>query len=422
MLSLQSLLGVGAIIALAWSMSERRGAVRWRSIIVGTLLQFCFAVALIKVPPIRDAFAVLNGVVITLNDATRAGTSFVFGYVGGADAPFAPGGPGSPYVFAFQSLPLILIVSSISALLFHWNIIPPVVRGFAWILRRTIGVDGPAGVCTTMNIFVGMVEAPLVIRPYLIAESRAGLFVIMTAGMAMVAGTVMVLYATLLEGLIPNPLGQIITASILSAPGTIVIAFLMVPEEPGAPSGHDRDAAVILPRKPGDNMMSVVTRGTLDGAQLIINIIAMLVVLIALVALVNNLIGHLPDVFGAPLTLQRMLGWVMSPLAWLIGIPWSEAPTAGALLGTKAVLNEVIAYTELAHLPPDDLSQRSRLIMTYALCGFANLSSIGIMIGGMGAMVPERRADIVAMAPKSMLSGTLATCMSAAMVGLLTPM
>jgi CNT family concentrative nucleoside transporter len=419
MLPFQSLLGVAAIVAIAWGLSEARLAVRWRSIGFGLGLQLVLALLLLKVPPVREALGVLNGLVITLNRATQAGTSFVFGYIGGGDSPFAMSGTGSTFILAFQSLPLILVISTISGLLFHWNIMPPVVRGFAWVLRRTIGVDGPAGVATAMNIFVGMVEAPLVIRPYLRAESRAGLFVIMTAGMAMIAGTVMILYATFLAGLIPNPLGHLLTASILAAPATVVIAFLMVPEDDADRNSGDI-SAVNLPRDPNDNMMSVITRGTVDGAALIINIVAMLIVLVALVSLANMLIGLLPDVFGAPLTLQRILGWLLAPLAWLMGIPWGEATTAGALLGTKTVLNELIAYSNLSHLSAEALSPRSRLIMTYALCGFANFGSLGIMIGGMGAMVPERRAEIVELAPKTLISGTLATCLSGAMVGLLT--
>jgi CNT family concentrative nucleoside transporter len=304
-------------------------------------------------------------------------------------------------------------------MLFYWNIIPPIVRGFAWVLRRAIGVDGPAGIAVTMNIFVGMVEAPLVIRPYLKSETRAGLFIIMTAGMAMVAGSVMVLYATMLEGKIPNPIGQILTASIMAAPATIVMAFIMVPEDPEILKAGRDPAQVVLPPTEGHNMMSVITKGALDGVQILINVIAMLVVLIALVSLANSVISVLPNVSGAPITLQRIFGWLMSPIAWLLGIPWSEAGTAGALLGTKAVLNELVAYTELSQLPLDALSPRSRLIMTFALCGFANFSSIGITIGGLTAMAPERRADIIQLAPRTLISGTLATCLSAAVVGLL---
>ncbi len=387
---------------------------------MGVLLQFAFGIALMKIPLFQRALEALNGVVISLTQATRAGTSFVFGYLGGGEVPWASTGAGSNFIFAFQSLPLILIISALSALLFYWNIIPPIVRGFAWILRRTIGVGGPAGIAVTMNIFVGNVEAPLVIKPYLKSETRAGLFVIMTAGMAMVAGTVMVLYATLLEGLIPNPIGQIITSSIMAAPATIVIAFIMVPEDPAILAAGRDPSDVMLPPPPGDTTMSVIARGTIDGVQILINVIAMLIVLVALVSLANSIIGVFPDVAGAPITLQRMFGWVMSPIALLMGIPVSEAFTAGSLLGTKTVLNELVAYTELSQLPPDALSERSRLIMTYALCGFANFSSVGITIGGLGAMAPERRDDIVALAPRALVSGTLATCLSAAVVGILS--
>ena len=408
------------LLGLAWLSSERRRDVNWSAVGKGVVLQFVLGLALIKVPFFQHALSALNSVVIALSSATRAGTSFVFGYLGGGDVPWTNSGSGSSFVFAFQSLPLILVISALSALLFYWNIIPPVVRGFAWLLRRTIGVNGPAGIAVTMNIFVGMIEAPLVIKPYLRAETRAGLFIIMTAGMAMVAGTVMVLYATLLDGLIPNPIGQILTASIMAAPATIVISFIMVPEDPQAFIVSRDPSEVVLPPASGDNMMAVITRGTIDGVQILINVIAMLIVLVALVSLANSIIGALPDVDGTPLTLQRMFGWAMSPIAWLLGIPWSEAPTAGALLGTKAVLNELIAYTDLSKLAPDALSDRSRLIMTYALCGFANFSSIGITIGGMTAMAPERRADIVSLAPRTLVSGTLATCMSGAVVGMLS--
>jgi CNT family concentrative nucleoside transporter len=417
---LQGLLGIAGLIGLAWLVSERKRGVAWRAVGLGLALQLFLAVILIKVPVLQSFFAVLNRAVTALSEATLAGTSLLFGYVGGAPPPWATTGAGSNFILAFQSFPLILVISALSALFFHWNIIQPIVRAFAWVLRRTIGIDGPAGVAAVMEIFVGMVEAPLVVKPYLRAESRTGLFVIMTAGMATVAGTVMVLYATMLTGIIPNPLGQILTASIIATPAAIVMAYIMVPEDPAAPKRGADSAEILLAREPGDNMMSVITRGTIEGAQLLINVIAMMIVLVALVSLVNQIIGLAPDVSGAPLTLQRIFGWLMSPLAWMTGIPWSEAPAAGALLGTKTALNELIAYSDLSQLPPEALSPRSRLIMSYALAGFANFGSLGIMIGGLSAMVPERRNEIVQLAPKALISGTLATCMSGAMVGLLT--
>ena len=413
-------MGIAVILGLAWLLSERRKDVVWSAIAKGVALQFVIALLLTKVPVIQRFLEALNGMVNALMAATRAGTSFVFGYVGGGDVPWTNTNPGANFVFAFQALPLILIISAISALLFYWNIIPPIVRAFAWVLRRTIGVGGPAGIAVTMNIFVGMVEAPLVIRPYLRTETRSGLFIIMTAGMAMVAGTVMVLYATLLDGLIPNPIGQILTASIMAAPATIVIAFIIMPEDPAQLAAESDPTKVLLPPSPGNNMMSVITKATIDGLQIFANVIGMLIVLVALVAIANSILNVFPDVFGGPLTLQRMFGWVLSPLAWLLGIPWDQAPTAGGLLGTKMVLNELIAYSEMSKLPMDALSERSRLIMTYALCGFANFSSIGITIGGIAAMAPERRPDIIELAPKAMLAGSLATCLSGAVIGILS--
>ncbi len=413
-------MGVAVILGLAWLLSERRKDVAWPAIAKGVALQFVIALLLTKVPVIQRFLEALNGMVNALMAATRAGTSFVFGYVGGGDVPWTTVNPGSNFVFAFQALPLILIISAISALLFYWNIIPPLVRAFAWVLRRTIGVGGPAGIAVTMNIFVGMVEAPLVIRPYLRTETRSGLFIIMTAGMAMVAGTVMVLYATLLDGLIPNPIGQILTASIMAAPATIVIAFIIMPEDPAQLAAESDPTKVLLTPSPGNNMMSVITKATIDGLQIFANVVGMLIVLVALVSLANSILAVFPDIAGGPFTLQRGFGWLLSPIAWLLGIPWAEAPTAGGLLGTKMVLNELIAYAEMSKLPADTLTERSRLIMTYALCGFANFSSIGITIGGIAAMVPERRPDIIELAPKAMLAGSLATCLSGAVIGILS--
>ncbi len=389
--------------------------------VVGIALQFALALAILKIPAIQHGLTVLNDAMNVLTDATRAGTSFVFGYLGGDLLPFETTGPGSPFVFAFQALPVILIVGALSALLFHWNIIQPVVRAFAWVLRRTIGLDGPAGVSSAMNIFVGMVESPLVVKPYLKKESAAGLFVIMTAGMASSSGSVMFIYATLLADIIPNALGQVIAASIISAPGAVVIAYLMLPPTEDELKNATDPSAVEIEGGEGENAMAAVARGTLEGVQLWLNVMSMIVVLVALVYMVNAFIGLVvPDIGGAPVTMQRFLGWVMSPLAWLLGIPWAEATTAGALLGTKTVLNEVIAYADLAKLPDGTLSERSTLIIVYALCGFANFASLGTMIGGIAAMAPERRKDVAALAPRTLISGTLATCLTAAIVGVIT--
>lgn len=417
--SLQSALGFLGILTLAWALSEGRRSVPWQKVAWGVALQFFLALVLLKIPLSQQGLHALNTVAEGLTQATRDGTAFVFGYLGGGALPFTVDGPGSSFVLAFQALPLILIISALSALLFHWNVIPVIVRAFAWILQRTIGVGGPVGVSTAMNIFVGMVEAPLVVRPYLRTESRAGLFIIMSGGMASVSGSVMFLYATFLTGVIPNPLGQLLTASIIAAPAAIVVSMIMIPgAPPGSSSGPD-SKDVQLARDPKENAMSAITRGTGDGLHLFLHVIAMLLVFVALVSLVNGMMTLLPDVGNAPLTLERVFGWLMAPLAWLVGVPWNEAAAAGSLLGIKTVLNELIAYTTMAQLPSESLSERSRIIMTHALCGFANFSSLGIMIGGLVAMVPERRDDIIALAPRTLISDTLGTCLAGAGVGII---
>ncbi|MEW8046402.1 MAG: nucleoside transporter C-terminal domain-containing protein, partial [Candidatus Thiodiazotropha sp.] len=272
---------------------------------------------------------------------------------------------------------------------------------------------GALGLGAAANVFVGMVESPLLIRPYLSKLTRSELFSLMTLGMATIAGTVLVLYASLLEGVIDNPVRHLLTASLISAPAAVMISRLMVPEtRPGT-------AGELLDMQPVSSGMEAVTNGTIEGLKLLANIVALLIVLVALVSLLNQMLDLLPDVAGESLSLQRLLGWLMAPLAWLMGIPWSEAITAGSLLGTKTVLNELLAYIELIRLPGDALDERSRLILTYALCGFANFGSLGIMIGGLGSMVPERRSEIVALGMKSIVAGTLATLLTGTVVGLI---
>ncbi len=412
--TLQPFLGLGLIIALAWLLSEHRRHVRPRLILVGMALQFLLALALLKLSLIQQAFLGLNDLVLALERATQAGTRLVFGFLGGGPAPFEVQFPENSFVLAFRALPLILVISALSALLFHWRILPSLVRGFAWLLRRTMGTGGPLGLGVAANVFVGMTEAPLLIRPYLSGMSRSALFALMTSGMATIAGTVMVLYASFIGSVIPDAMGHILTASLISAPAALLIAGILVP---GDPDAHEAHLPPIV--SPSHSAMDAVTRGTLEAIPLWLNILAMLVVMVALVSLVNQALGLLPEVAGAPLSAQRLLGWVMAPVVWSIGIPWSEAPTAGALMGVKTVLNELVAYLELAGTPSEALSERSRLIMTYALCGFANLGSLGIMIGGLGAMAPERRDEIVALGLRSILSGTLATLMTGAVVAII---
>jgi CNT family concentrative nucleoside transporter len=407
-------LGLAALVGLTWLLSEDRRAIRPRLLVAGLGIQLALALLLLKLPPARGLFLALNDLVVTLQEATRAGTSLVFGYVGGGDPPFEARYPHNSFVLAFEALPLLLVIGALSALLFHWRVLPVVVKGLAWLLRKTMGIGGALGLGAAANVFVGMTEAPLLIRPYLGAMSRSALFGLMTCGMATIAGTVMVLYASILEPVIPDALGQILTASLISAPAALTIAGILVPPSADAPDGENTQLA-----RRYDGTMDAVTRGTLDALPLFLNILALLIVLVALVSIANQLLALLPNVLEAPLSLQRILGWAMAPVMWLIGIPWKEAQTAGALMGVKTVLNELLAYLQLAELPEGSLSERSRLITTYALCGFANFGSLGIMLGGLGAMAPERRGEIVLLGMKSILAGTLATLMTGAVVGIL---
>jgi CNT family concentrative nucleoside transporter len=406
-----ALSGIAALVLLSWAISEDRRAVHWRLVASGVALQVVLAALLLLVPWLRELVFSLNTALDALERATQAGTTFVFGYLAGGPAPFAQVDPAASFVLAFRALPLVLVVSALSALLFYWRILPAVVRAFGWLLEKSMGIGGAVGLSAAANVFVGMVEAPLVIKPYLLGLTRSELFIVMVCGMATIAGTVMALYGAILSPVVPEAIGHILIASIVATPAAITVSALMVP------GAMTQGAAAAIERQDA-SAMDAVTRGTLEGVALLIQIVAMLIVLVALVYLVNSALALLPSWDGVPLTLQRMLGWVFAPLAWAAGVPWSEAPAAGALLGTKTALNEFIAYLDLAKLPPEVLSPRSKLLMTYALCGFANFGSLGILIGGMGAMVPERRGEIVELGMKSIVAGTIATCMTAAVAGL----
>jgi len=409
---IHSLIGFFLLHALAWALSEDRKRVVWRPVVAGMLLTLALGAVLLKAPLVKDAFLALNSVLNALEKATREGATFVFGFLGGGPLPFAETYPGASFVLAFRALPLVLVVSALSALLFHWRVLPWIVRGFSFLLQKSMGVGGAIGLSSAANVFVGMVEAPLVVKPYIRSMSRGELFILMSCGMATVAGTVMALYASIISKVVPDALGHVLIASIVSTPAAIAVSVLMVPPDASLTEGK-------LVGGGATSSMDAVTRGTLDGLQLLLAIVAMLIVLIALVTLVNLALGLLPHWGGAQVTLQRMLGYAMAPLVWLAGVPATEAVTAGALMGTKTVLNEFIAYVDLAQLPADALGARSRLIMTYSLCGFANFGSLGILIGGMASMVPERRDEIVALGLRSIAAGTLATLMTGAVVGML---
>jgi CNT family concentrative nucleoside transporter len=416
-MAFQGMIGVAGLLVLAWLAGEDRRRVNWRTVAAGLALQLALALLLLLVPGVSAVFLVLNDGVDIIQKATDAGTGFVFGYLGGAPLPFAETRPGAAFILAFRALPLVLTISAIAALLFHWGILQRIVAGFAWVLRRSMGVGGALGFAAAVHVFVGMIEAPLLIRPYLSRLSRGELFAVMTCGMAGIAGTMMALYAAILGPVIPDALGNILIASLISTPAALAVAALMVPFTPD--DGADGDRRTFDDGLRSASALDAIVKGTGDGVGLLVNIIAMLLVLVALVTLVNMALGRLPDFGAGPVTLQGMLGAGFAPVMWAIGMPWGDAVVAGQLMGSKTVLNEFVAYLDLAALPEGALSGHSRLIVTYALCGFANFGSLGIMIGGLGAMAPERRHEVVQLGGKSIVAGTIATCLSGAVVGML---
>lgn len=413
---MQAIIGVVALLAIAWLCGERRREVRYRQVAVGLAVQLALAFVLLNVAWVREGMLVLNHVVYAMEEATKAGTSLLFGFLGGEPAPFVfaadnPARTLAP-IFAFRILPQILVFSVVVAVLWHLRVLPWVIRGFAWVLRRTLGVGGAVGVAAASSVFLGLAEAPLVIRAYLKGLSRSELFVVVTCCMSTVAGSIMALYASILSGVIDGALGHVLVASVINVVGAVTIARIMVPEAATVAGGDVADALKY------DSVMDAISRGTLDGLRLVANVGAMVLVLVSLVALANVVLGAV-DIFGAPLTLQRATGWAFAPIAWLMGVPWAEATDAGALLGTKIILNELIAYLQFAQVG-EGLSASSRTILTYALCGFTNFGSVGILIGGMGTLVPERRSELLSLVPRVLLAGTLVACLTGTLAGLVT--
>jgi len=410
---MQALLGIAFLMAVAWLLSEARREVRWRPVLIGLALQFGLALVLLRVPAVSDSLLMLNHLVYAVEQATAAGAGFVFGYLGGGSAPFNVAEQGALYIFAFRVLPQIIVFSVLVALLWYWRVLPLVIGLFGSVLRRALGVRGAVGTSAAASVFLGMVETPLVIRAYLHSLSRSELFTIMTCGMSTVAGSIMVLYANVLKDAVPGALGHILIASVINVLGAVFISRIMIPPPPGLPEETVPDGLLYT------SNMDAITRGTYDGLRLAANVGAMLIVLVSLVALVNQLLGNI-QIADAPLTLERAMGWVFAPVAWLMGIPWAEAQSAGALLGIKLILNELVAYLNMAQLPEGELSVQSRLVMTYALCGFANFGSLGILLGGLNTLVPERRQELLAIGPKTLISGTLVTCNTGAIVALVS--
>ena len=400
------------LIALLFCAGRRQ--VDFRIWAAAVAMQLVLALMLLKLSWFQAMFEGMNRGVIALQSATAEGTSFVFGYLGGGDLPFEEITPGGAYILAFRALPLVIVIGALTALLSYWRILPMIIEGLSKVFARTLNIGGAVALSGAANIFVGMIEAPLFIRNSIKKLSKSELFMVMTLGMSTVSGTVLVLYATFLDQVIPNPIGHIFTASIISVPASILIAIFMVPYD-GHPTESSAEIAFDY-----HSPVDAITQGGLGAMQMLISIIALLICFIALVFLSNALLGLAPDVAGAALSLERILGWVMAPICWLMGIPWSEATTAGSMMGIKTILNELLAFIRMSELPADALSPRSDLILSYALCGFANFGSLGILIGGLSTLAPERRTEITNLGLRSIISGTLATCMTASIIGVVT--
>jgi CNT family concentrative nucleoside transporter len=415
----RGVLGLATLVGIAWALSENRTArPGWRWIAGALFLQAGLALLIVRVPAVWQVMSYANSAVQAVEKATVVGSSYMFGYLGGAPLPFQLAeGTAPPLIIAFQILPLVIVFSALAALLWHWGVLRAAVQGLSFLLRRTLGVSGVVGLSGGANMFLGVVESPLVVRAYFERMSRAELFQVMVLAMATISGAILILYATTLRASVPDAVGHMIAASLVSLPAALLIARLMVP---GAPQA---EATEVVGDEPGlryESSIDAIVKGTMDGMQLFLAVIAVIIVVFALVALADQALALAPLIDGEPLTLKRLFGWLFAPLMWLIGVPWSEAQAAGALMGTKAVLNEYVAYLELAALPAGTLGPRAMLIVTYALCGVANLASVGLLVSTIGTLCPARRAETAGLGIKSWIAGNLATAMTGAWIGLVT--
>lgn len=415
LLNAQSLLGIVVVVGVSWLISEDKKRFPWRLAVAALAIQVGMVLLLFGFPAARRALQGVGAGVDGLSSSTQAGTAFVFGYLAGGIQPFPTGAAGAPFVFAFRVLPVILVVCALSALLWHLKILKWVTRGFGFVFQKTLGLRGPPALATAATIFLGQVEGPIFIRAYLDKLSRSELFMLMSVGMSCVSGSTMVAYAAILKATLPNAAAHVLTASLISAPAGVLLARIMVPPgvmEAGGETVFGEDDRY-------DSAIDAVSHGIGDGLQVVLNVGATLIVFVALVAIADKLLGLLPDIAGQPVTIERALGLVFAPLAWVIGVPWREAGVAGGLLGVKLVLTEFSAFIRLGAIPADQLSERTRTIMTYALCGFANVGSVGINVSGFSVLAPDRRSEILALVWKALIAGFLATCMTASIVGAL---
>ncbi|PKP95731.1 MAG: nucleoside:proton symporter [Alphaproteobacteria bacterium HGW-Alphaproteobacteria-14] len=416
---LRGLIGLAVLVALAWGFSEdRRSHPGWRWMLGALALQGLLAVLIVRVPVVWQAVGLANSAVSAVEQATLKGSSYMFGYLGGAPLPFAlADGAQPPLIIAFQILPLVIVFSALAALLWHWGVLRWLVNGLSFLLRRSLGVSGVVGLSGGANMFLGVVESPLVVRAYFDRMTRAELFQVMVLAMATISGAILILYATTLRATVPDAVGHMISASLISLPAALLIARLMVP-------GTPEDAKTAIAKdEPGlryESSIDAIVKGTMDGMALFLAVIAVIIVVFALVALTDQALALLPLIDGEAISLKRVMGWVFAPFMWLLGVPWGEAQAAGGLMGTKAILNEYVAYLELAALPDGTFGPRSLLIVTYALCGVANLASVGLLVSTIGTLCPERRAEAAGLGMKSWLAGNLATAMTGAWIGLVS--
>ena len=411
-LNLQSLLGLVVVVAACWGLSENRRAFPWRLTLGAIAVQAGLVLALFAIPGSQSVLAAITGAVDGLAAATNRGTQFVFGYLAGGDQPYAVTNDGALFTFAFQVLPLILVISALSALLWHWKILKWITHGFGILFQKTMGLGGASALAVAANIFLGMIESPIVIRAYLDKLTRSELFLMMVVGLATVAGSTMVAYAAILSATLPNAAGHVLVASIVSAPAGVLLARIIIPERAGE-GGHAADYDSTLKY---DGAIDAIVKGTSDGLMVVLNISAVLIVFVALVALVNVMLGGF-WLFGDHVTVERVLGWLFMPVAWLMGVDWAEAGKAGWLLGVKLTLTEFVAYIELGKIPAGEMTERTRMLMTYALCGFANIGSVGITVTGLSVLMPERREEVLGLVWKALFAGFLATLMTACVVG-----
>ena len=411
----QSLVGVALAIGLCWAISENRRRFPWKLALGAIVVQAILVVALFGLAPLRDALIGVGRAVDGLSASTQAGVAFVFGFLaGGPNQPYALTNPASMFVFAFRVLPVILVVCALAALLWHWRILKWITQGFGLLFEKTMGLRGPPALATAATVFMGQVEGPIFIRSYLPSLSRSELFMLIAVGMACVSGSTMVAYATILKDVLPNAAAHVLTASIISAPAGVLLARILVPRTPETEQSQQHDPAA---DKVYESSVDALIRGTSDGLSIVLNVAATLIVFVALVAMVNGILASFGDVAGSPISVERVLGIIFAPLAWALGIRWEDASTAGSLLGVKLVLTEFTAFIRMGAIPTGVIDERTRVIMTYALCGFANIASVGINVAGYSVLVPERRQEIMGMVWKAMFAGFMATCLTASVVG-----